>query len=133
MQTWAPSLGISAFQSAGCGGGTLDVFSFPESGNHFFGLTLTGAPPLRATSLLISFAVGNVPLDFLGATGCVIGLDPALTLDVPTAPTDGAGETFYPLPIPDGLVGRFFAQWVVLAADAPGGLLLSNAQRVIIR
>jgi hypothetical protein len=139
--------GIVPYGSA-CAGGydnvpVLGGREAPAAGNAGFALELHGAAPGAAAFLLLGANPGFVPIDLapLGAPGCTLLVDPALSLTVTTSSGvpqrgDGAARFALPLPADASLRGaQLQAQAAVAdpAARRALPLTLTNGLRVTIR
>jgi len=116
-----------------CGPGTITASS-PYAGSEFFRIRLGGVSGSTPAALLLSLGSAAVPLNFLGAPGCVLDVSTApgaYLLTIASTATAGA-----PLPLPDAplFTGDLFVQW---AYAAPGlnaaGLGATQGLRIQVR
>ncbi|MCI0587174.1 MAG: hypothetical protein L0323_10075 [Planctomycetes bacterium] len=113
------------------------VNSLPTGGNASFAITLANALPSTAAFLVIGisdtawgpFAL-PLPLAGFGAPGCSL----RVSLDIPFLGVTGAsGEASAAFPIPAGLTGTAYSQWIVSDPAANGlGLAFSDGRRIDI-
>ncbi len=123
----------STLVGSACGPGRMSTFGgLPRSGSFGYGFRLTKAPPGQAGALWISAGSGSLVLDFLGAPGCFVLIDPAVMIASVSAATNASGQAELPFVLPSGAVLNWVAQWVYLnpGANAIGlqttsGVLLS--------
>ena len=113
------------------------VNSLPTSPNASFAITLSNAPPSATAFLVIGLSdtvwgpfTLPLPLAGFGAPGCFL----RVSLDFPfLAVTGASGAASVSLPIPAGLAGTVYSQWIVLdpAANALG-FAFSEGRRIDI-
>jgi hypothetical protein len=119
---------------AGCGPSIVQAPA-PYAGSQFFGVSLVnGAPNAPAVSILAG-RPGTFDLTSLGATGCIVRLDPASLLSFGNR-TDARGSARMPLPLPDRppFLGDVYFQWAYLSPGAnPLGLQFSPGVRIQVR
>lgn len=114
-------------------------FGPPSPGNAEFSLRLDDARPGTPALLVLGFSNSvwsgmALPLDLaqFGAAGCTL----YTSVDsVHLLPTDGAGRSSLPLPIPAGLGGAVYCQWSVLDPGSPNaiGMAVTNGGKLILQ
>ncbi|MBK9387939.1 MAG: hypothetical protein IPN34_24240 [Planctomycetes bacterium] len=118
----------------GCGG--YVGAAAPHAGRSAQWLTLDGAQTPLPAFLLLGASPLAIPLDGLGAPGCLLGVDPLVTLGF--APTGGSGYVYTSFALPDApaVRGDIYAQWAWLESGAHANVLgarLSDTLRLEIR
>jgi hypothetical protein len=118
----------------GCGG--YVGAAMPYAGRSGQWVMLDGAQTPLPAFLLLGASPLAIPLDGLGAPGCLLGLDPLVTLGL--APTGASGYAYTSFALPDAPVvrGDVYVQWAWLESGAhanPLGVRLSDTLRLEIR
>jgi hypothetical protein len=102
----------------------------PRPGNLAFALTLSAAPPGSPTLLLLGIQKNFISLPALGlpSPGCTVCCAPTFILATP--PTNAAGNTMVPIPIPPGIApcASICAQWIVASIGGGGIAVLSSSK-----
>ncbi|MEM7201673.1 MAG: hypothetical protein AAF628_15500 [Planctomycetota bacterium] len=103
----------------------------PTPGNTGFRAALFSGQPGSPVVLLVGTASAALPLDGLGAPGCVVRTLPSVTVP---AVLSSAGSATIPMPIPVGVQGTFWRQWAEIESypTTSLGIALSNVRRSTI-
>jgi hypothetical protein len=119
---------LAEFRSvgAGCPGsfGTaaLSMPELPWIGTDFV-LEVERVPASAATVILAGFQTASLPLDAIGAPGCVVTADPLATAVLPISPVTGLPTLTIPIPAVAGLLGGTLHTQAVIYEPAGAGRL----------
>ncbi len=102
----------------GCASADTEQWAPAIAGSEFFWGEMWGHNG-AAAAIGIALSQSNVPLDSIGMSGCVLGVDPASAVFVPT-PTGTSGNATITFRLNDDPVftGSFYTQWLHLEPGA---------------
>lgn len=104
----------------------------PWAGSEFYARTVQGLPASTAAILLVGLTPVNVPLDFVGMTGCTLLVDFAWTFGAAATP---AGDATVTIALPDDPIfqGLLRVQWLWLDGTAPTGLVTGRGTTLEVK
>lgn len=111
-----PSSAVNVLFGTGCGPGTISA-SRPYAGSEFFRVYFGGVAGGTPGALLVSLGGAAIPLDFMGATGCVANFNPNPGVFLFTLGGTATAGLSFSLPDDPMFSGNLYVQW---AYPAPG-------------
>ncbi|MFO1054406.1 MAG: hypothetical protein U1F36_19470 [Planctomycetota bacterium] len=124
---------IGQTYGASCSNAVLGDGHPPYAGSQFYNINAQGLPPSAPVFVSVGAGPTFVPLDTIGMTGCVMLVDPLVTLGTTT---DASGIAILYLALNDAplFVGDLYFQWLWLAPGANAlGLVNSRGLKVQVR